>query len=150
MIITISFKDSFIAQISLSLYVGVHLWNPLFQHCLQDLVEPLAKRFDIPFTKESFKSFTLTVLNEACSEKTILASKIAVQLLYGKDDLVSSYSNYFDDILLLYLFVRFLSLRQLYGNHKLLCMLLHYRLWLSCPQTPPRFATFGCIARRKE
>jgi hypothetical protein len=33
-------------------------------------------------------SFALTVLNEACSEKTILASKIAVQLLYGKDDLV--------------------------------------------------------------
>ncbi|CAB4004190.1 PREDICTED: uncharacterized protein KIAA0355-like [Paramuricea clavata] len=58
------------------------------QHCLKDLIEPLAKQFDIPFTKESYRSFTLTVLNEACSEKTILASKIAVQLLYGKDDLV--------------------------------------------------------------
>ena len=33
-------------------------------------------------------SFTLAVLNEAYSEKTILASKIAVQLLYGKNDLV--------------------------------------------------------------
>jgi hypothetical protein len=63
--------------------------NILLQHCLKDLIEPLAKQFDIPFTKESYKSFTLTVLNEACSEKTILASKIAVQLLYGKDDLVS-------------------------------------------------------------
>ena len=66
-----------------------HIFFFLFlQHCLKDLIEPLAKQFDIPFTKESFKSFTLTVLNEACSEKTILASKIAVQLLYGKDDLV--------------------------------------------------------------
>ena len=61
-----------------------------FQHYLCDLIKPLAKQFDIPFTDESYTSFALTVLNEACSEKTILASKIAVQLLYGKDDLVST------------------------------------------------------------
>ena len=60
------------------------------QHNLCDLIKPLAKQFDIPFTDESYMSFALTVLNEACSEKTILASKIAVQLLYGKDDLVSA------------------------------------------------------------
>ena len=58
------------------------------QKYIQDLVEPRAKQFDIPFTKESLESFCLTVLYEACSPKTILASKIAVQLMYGKADLV--------------------------------------------------------------
>ena len=60
----------------------------LFQHCIRDLVSSVAKQNDIPLNKENLDMFVLMVLHEACSPIPSSTAQIAVQLLFGRANLV--------------------------------------------------------------
>ncbi|XP_048576510.1 uncharacterized protein LOC116602147 isoform X2 [Nematostella vectensis] len=56
--------------------------------CIRDLVTTVATHNDIPLNKENLDMFVLSVLYEACSPACSTAAKTAVQLLFGKANLV--------------------------------------------------------------
>lgn len=59
-------------------------------HCIRDLVSSVAKQNDIPLNRETLDMFVLMVLYEACSPVSSSAAKTAVQLLFGRANLVTA------------------------------------------------------------
>lgn len=58
------------------------------KQCIRELVNNVATHNDIPLNKENLDQFVSAVLYEACSPVCISSSKTAVQLLFGKGNLV--------------------------------------------------------------